>query len=131
MFQLQRTGPLAEPEQLFLESPHEPFCIRVPLRVVVTGEGLGDAQGRRARAALAQRGDGIKIGRLLKKSAIAKTVRRETFFVSGFGRLTFYVSPFTDDKDCPFERSASCSCASTIPKITVGFDRQLSFSAVC
>ena len=47
LFQLQRTGPLAEPEQLFLEGPHEPFRIRVPLRVVVTGEGLGDTQGRR------------------------------------------------------------------------------------
>jgi len=43
LFQLQRAGPLAEPDQLFLERPHEPFRLGVPLRVVVAGEGLRDA----------------------------------------------------------------------------------------
>lgn len=72
MFQLQRTGPLAEPEQLFLESPHEPFCIRVLLRVVVTGEGPGDAQGRRG---LHGNGKGVEI----VSSPVKETLPKENF----------------------------------------------------
>jgi hypothetical protein len=30
---------------------------------------------------------------------MADAVRRKTLFVSGFGRLTFYFSPFTHDED--------------------------------
>jgi hypothetical protein len=33
--------------------------------------------------------------------------------------------------DGHFEHPASRSCASTIPEITVGFERKLSFSAAC
>jgi hypothetical protein len=33
--------------------------------------------------------------------------------------------------DGHFEHPASRSCASTVPKITVGFERKLSFSAAC
>jgi len=35
------------------------------------------------------------------------------------------------EKSGLFEHPASRSCASTIPKITVGFERKLSFSAAC
>ncbi len=44
LFQLQRAGPIADPDQLFLERSYEPFRIRVALRVVIAGEGLRDTQ---------------------------------------------------------------------------------------
>ncbi len=39
--------PLTEPEEFLIEGPHESFLIRVYLRIVVAGEGLRDAEGRR------------------------------------------------------------------------------------
>ncbi len=45
--QFDRACPLVEPEEFLLEGPHESFRIRVPLRIVVSGEGLHDAEGRR------------------------------------------------------------------------------------
>ncbi len=48
LFQFQRTGPFAEPEEFFCERPHQPFCIGVVLGVVVTGERLRDTQAAQA-----------------------------------------------------------------------------------
>lgn len=45
LFQFQRTGPFAEPEEFFFEHPHQPLCIDVAPGVVVPGECLRDAQG--------------------------------------------------------------------------------------
>ena len=44
LFQFQRTGPFAEPDEFFFERPHKMFCIGVALVVVVSGECLRDAQ---------------------------------------------------------------------------------------
>jgi hypothetical protein len=46
-------------------------------------------------------------------------------------RDTRYERRTTDEVDGHFEHPASRSCASTIPKITVGFERKLSFSVAC
>lgn len=35
LFQFQRTGPFAEPEEFFCERPHKPFCIDIALGVLV------------------------------------------------------------------------------------------------
>jgi len=48
LFQLQWTGPFAEPEQLLLQRSHEALRVGVPLRVVVTRDRLRDPE-RRAR----------------------------------------------------------------------------------
>lgn len=46
--QFQETRPLTEPEEFFLQRPHEPFRVSVPFRVVVTRKCLRDPE-RRAR----------------------------------------------------------------------------------
>lgn len=46
--QFVRACPLAEPEEFLLEEPHEWFRIRVPIRIVVAGQGWRSAEGRRS-----------------------------------------------------------------------------------
>jgi len=76
-------------------------------------------------------------GSALQKTVLSRMLKKSASFVLASLRGSMYRSVrlasslATAALEGHFEHPASRYCASSIPKITVGFERKLSFSAAC